>query len=128
MSNFEAGEVCEPIGRHLADYVDCPNKHLRHTFLHPDVQASGCTRIKVSHYTCCGRDLLADTVEDVVSEALALVSPPVSAAAEQQEALFVVQPPAKQWENLAGCLDPFLVDPFPTRVDHRSLVRAIDNR
>jgi len=41
--NFEAGEIREPIGGHLADYVDCPNKHLRRTFLHPDVQARGCT-------------------------------------------------------------------------------------
>ncbi|EDO27264.1 predicted protein, partial [Nematostella vectensis] len=31
VSNFR-----EPIGGHLADYVDCLNKHLRQTFLHPD--------------------------------------------------------------------------------------------
>ena len=38
ISNFEAGEIREPIGGHLADYVDCPNEHVRCT-LHPDVQA-----------------------------------------------------------------------------------------
>ena len=37
VSNFEAGEIREPVGGHLADYADCPNPHLRQTFLHPDV-------------------------------------------------------------------------------------------
>ncbi|MEW8689061.1 MAG: hypothetical protein AB2556_24845 [Candidatus Thiodiazotropha sp.] len=109
VSDFKAGEVCKPISGHLADYVDCPNKHLRHTFLHPNVKARGYTLIKVSLYACRGRDLLADTPEEVVSEALALISPPVPAAEEQQEALFVVQPPAKQWENLSACLNRCLV-------------------
>lgn len=105
VSNFEAGEVREPIGGHLADYADCPNEHLRRTFLHPDVQARGCTRIEVSLYACRGRDLSADTAKDVVEEALALVSPKDI----PEEGLFVVQPPAKQWENLATCLDRCLV-------------------
>ena len=52
VSNFEVGEVHDPIGGHLADYADCPNVHLHRTFLHPDVQARGCTRIEVSLYTC----------------------------------------------------------------------------
>ncbi|MEW8689027.1 MAG: hypothetical protein AB2556_24675 [Candidatus Thiodiazotropha sp.] len=56
VSNFEAGEVCKPIGGHLADYVDCPNEHLRRTILHPDVHARGCTRIEVFLYACPGRD------------------------------------------------------------------------
>jgi len=106
VSNFEAGEVREPIGGHLADYVDCPNSHLRQTFLHPDVQARGCTRIEVSLYACSGRDLSADTATEVVEEALALVSPK---DLPEEEGLFVVQPPAKQWENLAACLDRCLV-------------------
>ena len=75
VSNFEAGEIRKPIGGHLADYVDCPNEHLRHTFLHPDVQAQGCTRIEVSLYACRGGDLSAYTAKEVVAEALALVSP-----------------------------------------------------
>ena len=37
VSNFEAGDVCKPISGHLADYVDCLNKHLGQTFLHLDV-------------------------------------------------------------------------------------------
>ena len=42
---------------HLADYVDCPNDHLRRTFLHPDVQARGCTRIELSVRLPRGRPL-----------------------------------------------------------------------
>jgi hypothetical protein len=107
VSNFEAGEIREPIGGHLADYVDCPNQHLRHTFLHPDVQARGCTRIEVSLYACRVRDLSANTAAEVLEEALALVSPKDDLS--QEEGLFVVQPPPKQWENLAACLDRCLV-------------------
>ncbi|EDO48938.1 predicted protein [Nematostella vectensis] len=106
VSNFEAGEVRKPIGDHLADYVDCPNKHLRQTFVHPDVHARGCIRIGVSLYACSGRDLLADTATELVEEALALVSPK---DLPEEECLFVVQPRAKQWENLATCLDRCLV-------------------
>jgi len=106
VSNFEAGEVREPIGGHLADYADCPNQHLRQTFLHPEVQARGCTRIEVSLYACSGQDLSANTAVEVVEEALALVSPK---DLPEEEGLFVVQPPAKQWENLATCLDRCLV-------------------
>ena len=106
VSNFEAGEVREPIGGHLADYVDCPNQHLRQTFLHPDVQARGCTRIEVSLYACSGWDLSTETATEVVEDALALVSPQ---DLPEEEGLFVVQPPAKQWENLAACLDRCLV-------------------
>ena len=103
VSNFEAGEVCTSIGGHLADYVDCPNEHLRRTFLHPDVQARGCTRVEVSLYACRGGDLSTNTADVVVGEALRLVSP------QDSEDLFVVQPPTKQWENLATNLDRCLV-------------------
>ncbi|KAK3792681.1 hypothetical protein RRG08_032318 [Elysia crispata] len=106
VSNFKAGEVREPIGGNLADYVDCPNQHLRQTFLHLDVQARGCTRIEVSLYACSGWDLSAETATEVVEEALALVCPQ---DLPEEEGLFVVQPPAKQWENLAACLDRCLV-------------------
>ena len=41
--NFEAGEVRNPFRGHLAEYADCPNQHLRQTFLHPHVQPRGCT-------------------------------------------------------------------------------------
>ena len=74
--------------------------HLRRTFLHPDVQAQGCTRIEVSLYACRG-DLSADTAKEVVAEALALVSP---SDLPEEQGLFVAQPPAKQWVNLAVCL------------------------
>ena len=37
VANFEAGEVNESFGGHLADYADCPNQHLRRTFEHPAV-------------------------------------------------------------------------------------------
>ena len=55
------GEVREPIGGHLADYADCPNVHLRCTFLHPDVHTRGCTCIEVSLSAGRGGDLSADT-------------------------------------------------------------------
>ena len=106
VSNFEAGEIREPIGGHLADYVDCQNEHLRRTFLHPDVQARGCTRFEVSLYACRGGDISANTATEVVAEALALVSP---SDLPEEQGLFMVQPPAKQWENLAASLDRCLV-------------------
>ena len=98
VSNFEAGEIREPIGGHLADYVDCPNEHLRRS-LHSDVQARGCTRIEVSLYACRGGVLSANTAKEVVAEALALVSP---SDLPEEQGLFVVQLPAKQRENLAN--------------------------
>ena len=109
VSNFEAGEVREPIGGHLTDYANCPNVHLRRTFLHPDVHARGCTPIEVSQYACSrggGGYLSADTAKEVVAEALALVSP---SDLSEEQGLFMAQPPAKQWENLALCLDRCLV-------------------
>jgi hypothetical protein len=103
VSNFEAGEVRQTFGGHLADYVDCPNAHLRRTFIHPDVQARGCTRIEVSLYACRGEATLsAETGNEVVQAALDIVSP-------DGEGLFVVQPSAAQWRNLAAAIDRCLV-------------------
>ena len=104
VSNFEAGEIRAPVGGHLADFVDCPNAHLRKTFQHPDAQARGLCRIEVSLYACRGSDLSAGTAEAVVGEALALVSTDDAAGG-----LFVVQPPRAQWANLAAVLDRCLV-------------------
>ena len=101
--NFEACEIGKPIGGHLADTADCLNDHLLCTFLHPDVQARGCTRIEVTLYACRGGDLSANTAKEAMEEAFALVSP------SDLPGLFVVQPPTKQWENLASCLDRCLV-------------------
>ena len=102
VSNFEAGTVREKIGGHLADYADCPNKHLRKTFFHPDVQERGLTRIEVSLYACRpGIELSENTAMDVISHALNMI--------HTREGLFVIQPPAKQWENLANELDRCLV-------------------
>ena len=60
VSNFEAGEIHEPGGGHLADYADCPNQRLLQTFPHSDVQARGCTRIEVSLYTCPQNELSSE--------------------------------------------------------------------
>ena len=73
VSNFEAGEVQEHFGGHLVDYVDCPNERLRKTFLHPDVQSRGCTRIEISLYACTDRTL--ETADYIVENALQMVSP-----------------------------------------------------
>lgn len=107
VSNMEAGEVRESVGGHLADYVDCPNKHLRETFLHPDVQKRGCTRIEVSLYACTEDDLCTQKANEEIQSALSRVSP--GGGQNESEGLFVVQPSAKQWENLAKSLDRCLV-------------------
>ena len=94
VSQFEAGEVNETFGGHMADYVVCPNQHMRRTFEHPAVQARGCTRIEVSFY---GSEALStQTGEALVAAALAEVQ-----VQNEENGLFVVQPPAQQWNNLA---------------------------
>ena len=94
VSQFEAGEVNETFGGHLADYVDCPNQHMQRTFEHPGVQARGCTRIEASFY---GSEALSiQTDEALVAAALAEVQ-----VENEENGLFVVQPPAQQWNNLA---------------------------
>ena len=65
--------------------------------LHPDVQRRGCTRLEISLYACDTEDLFQTVAEELIAEALKL--------ANTEEGLFVVQPPAKQWENLAQHLD-----------------------
>ena len=94
VSNFEAGEVRSQFGGHLAEYADCPNQHLRQTFLHPDVQARGCTRAEISMYGCEIENILAgNVVQDVVQEVLDLVSKEDEQHQQQNQGLFVVQPP-----------------------------------
>ena len=102
VSQFEAGEVNETFGGHLADYVDCPNQHLRRTFKHPAVQARGCTRIEASFY---GSEALSiQTGEAIVAAALAEVQ-----VENEENGLFVVQPPAQQWNNLAKHLSCYFL-------------------
>ena len=103
VSNFEAGEIREPVGGHLAEYADCPNQHLRKTFLHPDVQARGCTRIEVSLYGCLQNQLSSKKATDCIEEVLEKVS--IEEEDEEEYGLFVVQPPSKQWKNLAKSVD-----------------------
>ena len=93
MCQFEAGDVREPFGGHLAHYIDSTNRYLRRTMLHPDVQRRGCTRIEILLYACDTEDFSQAVAEELIAEALELVN--------TKEGLFVVQPPAKQWENLA---------------------------
>ena len=107
VSNFEAGEIREPVGGHLAEYADCPNQHLRQTFLHPEVQARGCTRIEVSLYGCLQNQLSSKKATDCIEKVLEKVS--IEEEDEEEYGLFVVQPPSKQWKNLAESLDPCLV-------------------
>ena len=101
VSNFEAGEVLETFGGHLADYVDCSNKRLRRTFLHPKVQENGCTRIEVSLYACSsGKDISVETGREVVQDVLDAV---------EDSGAFVLQPPKQQWRCLAKHIDRCLV-------------------
>jgi len=115
VSNFEAGEIREPVGGHLADYADCPNAHLRRTFEHPDVQGRGCTRIEISVYAPPLGELSSKKAEDYIGEVLQQVS-----AEDEEDGVFVVQPPSKQWENLAKKLDRCLV--FADRPQRRIFV------
>ena len=94
---FEAVDVRESYGGHLAHYIDSTNRHLPWTMLHPDVQRRGCTRLEISLFACDTEDLSQTVAEELIAEALEL--------ANTEEGLFVVQPPAKQWENLAQHLD-----------------------
>ena len=84
VSQFEAGEVNEIFGGHLADYVDYPNQHMRRTFEHPAVQARGCTRVEVSYYS--SEALSAQTGEELVAAALEVQ------VENKENGLFVVQP------------------------------------
>ena len=104
VSNFEAGEIREPVGGHLADFADCPNPLLRQTFLHPDVEARGCTRIEVSLYACPQNKLSSKKATDCIEKVLEQVS-----NEDEEYGLFVVQPPSKQWQHLAESLDRCLV-------------------
>lgn len=92
VSNFEAGEVYENFGGHLADYVDCPNTHLQKTFSNKDVQARGCTRIEISVYG----DSVLDSNSSSIDSVLCLLS---------RKPLFVVQPAVEQWKALARAVD-----------------------
>ena len=103
VSIFEAGEIREPVGGHLAEYADCPNRRLRQTFFHPDVQARGCTRIEVSLYGCPLGELSDSKASTCIEKVLERVS------VKEDDGLFVVQPPSKQWQNLAANLDRCLV-------------------
>ena len=96
VSNFEAGEIREQFGGHLADYVDCPNEHLRKTFASADVQARGCTRIEVSLYAFSDRN--PKTADEFVENVVRFVSP-------ENNPLFVVQPATRQYKNLADAID-----------------------
>ena len=71
---------------------------MRRTFQHPAVQARGCTRIEVSFYG--SKTLSARTGEELVAAALEEVQ-----VENEENGLFVVQPPTRQWENLAKHLN-----------------------
>ena len=89
VSQFEAGKGNETFGGHLADYVDCPNQHMRRTFEHPAVQARGCTRVEVSFYG--SESLSAQTGEALVAAALEKVQ-----VENEENGLFVAQPLSRQ--------------------------------
>ena len=85
VSNFEAAEIREPVCGHLADYTDCPNQRLRQTFLHPDVQARGCTRIEVSLYVFPLGELSNQKASTCIEKVLEQVS-----VEDEERGLFVV--------------------------------------
>ena len=102
VSQFEAEETLETFRGYAADYVDCPNKHLRRTFDHPDVRERGCTRIKESHYGCMG--LSAEKGEELVAGELRDVKAEEARAAENGR-LWCRHMQAEHWQNFAKHLD-----------------------
>ena len=74
VSQFEAGDVRESFGGHLAHYVDSTNRNLRRTLLHPDVQRRGCTLVEISLYACDTEDLSTTVAEELILEALELAN------------------------------------------------------
>ena len=71
---FEAVDVRESFGGHLAHYIDSTDRHLPWTMLHPDVQRRGCTRLEISLYACDTEDLFQTVAEELIAEALELAN------------------------------------------------------
>ena len=92
---FEAGCVQDMFGGHLADYVACPNKHLRKTFENPDAKERGISRIEISVYGCCTKNPLQYAKE--------LQKQTISQMHGKQ--LFCVQSVASHWKNLSEAID-----------------------
>lgn len=67
------------------------------------MQARGCTRIEVSLYGHPLGELSVKKASTCIEKVLAEIS------VEDDDGLFVVQPPSKQWRNLAANLDRCLV-------------------
>ena len=119
VSNFEAGEVREPIGGHLADYADCPNVHLRRI---PMYRPGAALASKSLCTPAAGwGDLSADTAKEVV------ISP--SDLPEEQGLCGPAARQAVGEPGLACVPRPVSCPGRPAaEVDIRCLVRAHDNR
>ena len=100
---FESNRERSLSGCHTSDFLNCSsNKHLRRTFAHPDVLERGCARIEVSHYGCVV--LSAHKVAKSWS-LLRCQEAQAEEAVVAEKGLFVVQPPAAQWQNFVKHLD-----------------------
>ena len=92
---FEAGKVQQTLGGHVAEYAACPNAHLRKTFEHKASRERGISRLEISVYGCSREDPL-EYAKEVLDETIQSL---------QGKNLFRIQPPTKQWTNLANAID-----------------------
>ena len=103
--NFEAGEVRNSIGGHLADYVYSSNERLRRLFANKDVQERGISRIEVSVYGL--HEDISNTIgENLIKNVLDIVTPLEPPETYEiynpvERPLFFISPPKQQWRNLA---------------------------
>ena len=89
VSNFEAGDVQQNIGSHLAEYVFTHScEHLEKTFRHPDVVERGLTRLEISIH---GFDPKIN-YSQMLDEEFNLI---------KDAQIFHIQPGAEQWLRLA---------------------------
>ena len=106
VSKFEAGEIREPIGGQLADYVDCPKPTSASHFPPP-------ARTGTRMYPYRGFPLRMSRSRSLDRSGYRgrarSFGPCFAGGGGTTEPLFVVQPPSKQWENLSLLLDRCLV-------------------
>ena len=90
VSNFEAGDVQQKIGSHLAEYAFTHScEHLEKTFRHPDVVERGLTRLEISIHGFNPKINYSRMLEEEFN----LV---------KDVPIFHIQPGAEQWLRLAA--------------------------
>ena len=92
---FEAGGVQQNFGGHLAEFVACPNRHLRKTLEHPASKERGITRLEISIYGCSREDPL-EFVEEIRRQTISDM---------EGKKMFRIQTAANHWKNFSNAID-----------------------